>query len=135
MDQQKSQILAPISIGELADKLTILWLKRRDFTGEKQVHAQHEYDLLLAVEEKFIPVDHPLYEKYLDLYNPLQDVNKQLWDVEDKIRELDKQLDFGENFIAEARSVYFLNNKRSVLKSRINKLFGSDIIEQKSYVD
>lgn len=69
------------------------------------------------------------------LYEDLIGVNLQLWNVEDKIRELEKEHNFEEEFISLARSVYHLNDERFSLKNKINVLTDSDIQEVKQYID
>jgi ABC-type phosphate transport system auxiliary subunit len=68
-----------------------------------------------------------------ELYQRLYAVNMLLWDVEDKLRELEKNINFGIDFIESAREVYKLNDKRADIKKELNKLYQSDIIEEKSY--
>ena len=65
----------------------------------------------------------------------MKEVNEKLWEVEDELRILESQQDFGQEFIEKARSVYFLNDHRAALKKAINKATGSAIVETKSYVD
>ena len=59
----------------------------------------------------------------------------KLWDIEDKIRDLEKNKVFDKKFIELARLVYFTNDKRSEIKKDINKLLNSEIVEEKSYSD
>ena len=63
----------------------------------------------------------------------LKEVNEKLWMIEDDIRNCERQKDFSDGFIRLARAVYFNNDDRARLKRRINKLFGSPLIEEKSY--
>jgi hypothetical protein len=63
----------------------------------------------------------------------LYEVNCQLWDIEDLIRDLERKKEFGDDFISTARSVYFINDKRSELKREINIKTSSGLIEEKSY--
>jgi hypothetical protein len=56
-----------------------------------------------------------------------------LWDVEDALRDCERALDFGSQFVELARSVYFTNDERAAVKRRINELIGSRIVEEKSY--
>jgi hypothetical protein len=63
----------------------------------------------------------------------LKELNVQLWEIEDEIRELETRGDFGERFIALARSVYLTNDRRAALKAQISRDFGSEIVETKSY--
>ena len=65
--------------------------------------------------------------------NSLSQINKKLWDIEDKIRYKEKIKKFDKEFIELARNVYFTNDKRSRIKREINEAFGSTIIKEKSY--
>jgi len=118
-----------VSNGEIADKLTIIEIKLENIKDEKKlVNLKAEFDVLDEAVGKIIAKDHPLYQELLT-------INKQLWDIEDRIRELEKAKDFGPEFIEVARSVYFTNDKRSDVKRKINELTGSSLIEEKSYED
>ena len=74
-------------------------------------------------------------KKIKTLFESLKTVNEKLWEVEDKLRICEKNKDFGQNFIKLAREVYFTNDKRSKIKSEINKFLGSSIKEIKQYVN
>ena len=80
-----------------------------------------------------------LKDRIIDLTNlqmlrqQLKEINMELWHIEDKIRELEKNKLFKTEFITLARSVYFTNDKRSKIKKKINELLNSDIMEEKSY--
>ena len=63
----------------------------------------------------------------------LTEVNKELWNIEDSIRECERQKDFGDKFIQLARSVYIKNDRRAEIKKEINLLTNSGIVEEKSY--
>ena len=63
----------------------------------------------------------------------LKQINKKLWDIEDKIRDKEKNKKFDQQFIELARNVYFTNDERSRIKRNINQFFGSQIIEEKFY--
>jgi hypothetical protein len=63
----------------------------------------------------------------------LKRINQQLWDIEDKIRDKERNKSFDAEFIQLARSVYITNDERSRIKKRINETLGSDLIEEKSY--
>jgi hypothetical protein len=60
-------------------------------------------------------------------------VNERLWQVEDELRECERDEDFGTRFIELARSVYHQNDERAALKRRINALLGATSGEQKVY--
>jgi hypothetical protein len=116
-----------VSNGEIIDKLTIIQIKLERIKDKaKLANLQKEYDELIGASSSIIPLDHPLY---IALY----EVNCELWDIEDRIRDLERIKDFGEEFISTARAVYFRNDKRSEIKREINLTTSSGLIEEKSY--
>ena len=123
------EILAPISLGELVDKITILELKVQALKGEALMRADKELHLLLGILEtlkiKFNPDD--------SLINRLREINRNLWEIEDLIREKENASSFGDEFIRLARSVYLENDKRAELKRIINYKYGSILSEEKIY--
>ena len=126
------EILTPISPGELLDKLTILTIKLENITdAAKRANVQIEHDLLSKVADDGIPKS----EQITALNDALLAVNKELWDIEDDIRDCERADDFGAEFIRLARAVYVTNDKRADLKKQINTALGSDIVEEKSYAD
>ena len=122
-----STILAPISIGELIDKITILEIKQIYMTGIKLKNINKEMKLL-----KNILQDNNL-EINIDLIKKLKKVNKKLWEIEDNIRIKERNQEFDEEFIELARSVYIENDKRASIKKEINQRYNSDLVEEKSY--
>lgn len=120
-------LLIPVSIGEVVDKLTILTLKRRCLQGDALEHVNREYALLQQV---FMPLAAQVPEA---LQQELQQVNAELWGVEEAIRACDRRGDFGAAFVALARRVYQLNDRRAAIKRAINLASGSGLVEQKSY--
>lgn len=123
-------LYAPISHGELSDKLTILSLKLQRITDEDQrQNVVAEHAALSALVAQHLWADPGL----ADLTEQLAEVNAALWDVEDALRICETKGDFGEGFIALARSVYRLNDQRSALKRKISRWCGSTILEEKSY--
>jgi len=122
-------ILVPISVGELMDKITILEIKSERIKNSSQLaNIAHELDALRAV--RLGKIDRVMLDR---LRSELKRVNAELWDVEDSIRECDARGDFGDEFIGYARAVYRLNDERSRLKKAINLASGSRLIEEKSY--
>jgi hypothetical protein len=116
-----------VSNGEIIDKLTIIQIKLERITEkEKLVNLKKEYDSLFISASSIISLNDPLY---IELYK----VNCELWDIEDKIRDLERNKNFGEDFISTARAVYFKNDLRSKLKREINIKTSSGLIEEKSY--
>lgn len=123
-------ITIPVSVGELIDKYTILQIKRSKVSPDKLLKVQHEIQTLTPQVGKFIIID-----TINTLYEDLIGVNTQLWDVEDKIRRLEKDKLFNDEFVGLARAVYHLNDERFAIKNKINMLTDSDIQEVKQYID
>lgn len=124
-------IITPISVGELLDKLSILSIKKNRLTNpDKLFQVEKEFTLLYELSTQFLTV-----KDYFNLYDDLVLINTKLWEIEDKLRVREKNKNFGEGFIALARSVYYTNDMRFELKNKINLLSNSQIQEQKSYED
>ena len=122
-----SLILAPISIGELFDKISILEIKESKIKGDKLKNVKNViFELKNIVKKNKLTLNKELLER-------LKDTNSKLWDIEDKLRVKEKENKFADEFTNLARSVYFNNDKRASIKMEINLLFNSHIIEEKSY--
>ena len=121
-------IYAPISIGELADKISILRIKCDLLTGQPRNNATHELHLLIEI---FDSLESNLIDP--SQLRRLQLVNRELWDVENALRKHEDIALFDHDFIALARSVYRLNDERAKIKRLINEASGSQLIEEKSY--
>lgn len=120
----------PVSWGELFDKLTILEIKQaRIDDPQKLANIDRELEALRAVYSESALPGAALQE----LIDELRRTNEALWEIEDDIRTCERNKDFSERFIELARSVYQTNDKRADLKLRINRLLGSELIEEKSY--
>jgi hypothetical protein len=121
---------APIAIGELIDKITILEIKVERFSDvAKTRNAQAELTLLCARRHQVVPKS-----PRLDVLTAhLKAVNERIWDLEDAIRDCERRADFGPDFVAVARSIYRTNDERAAAKRQINIELGSDLIEEKSY--
>lgn len=118
-----------ISNGELVDKLSILEIKLIKIQdSEKLKNIHKEYSMLEKAASQIIKRNDPLYKQLLD-------INQKLWEIEDRIRELEKNKDFGKDFIETARMVYFNNDLRAKIKQKINLKTNSDLFEEKSYED
>jgi hypothetical protein len=116
-----------VSNGEIIDKLTIIQIKLERIKDKaKLVNLQKEYNELFDVSASIISTSDALY---ISLY----EVNCELWDIEDHIRDLERKKDFSEDFISTARAVYIKNDKRSELKREINIKTSSGLMEEKSY--
>ena len=124
-------ISTPVSVGELVDKISILHIKNINIKDvEKIKFIKEELALLNHTLDKHVNRDD--IQEYLDA---LIEINSKLWVIEDDIRDCERNKNFDQKFIELARSVYFTNDKRSDVKLDINKKFGSQIIEVKSYED
>lgn len=114
-------IKTSISIGELLDKISILQIKSQ-FTDNPYVIKEKEHLIQIAKENK-------VYNQ--DFLNQLLEVNSKLWTIEDKLRELEEEHVFDDEFISNARLVYITNDKRSVIKKEINEKYNSTYREIK----
>ena len=124
------EIRVPLSVGEPVDKLTILDIKAaRIADAARRANVLREQELLRETVAREVPASAELDALTLDL----RSVNEALWIIEDEIRDLERAKDFGARFIELARAVYITNDKRAALKKAINRLVGSDIVEEKSY--
>ena len=122
-----SSILAPVSLGELIDKITILEIKQIHMTGIKLKNVDKELKLLKnTLQDTSLEID-------IDLINNLKEVNKKLWEIEDNIRIKESNQKFDKEFIQLARSVYKENDKRASIKKEINQKYNSELVEEKSY--
>ncbi|MBC2714644.1 MAG: hypothetical protein HF978_04975 [Desulfobacteraceae bacterium] len=119
-----------VSIGELVDKVSILSIKLRKIKNmEKLKNIQKEYDILVkSMDAEGIDVTS-------DEFTRLEEINLKLWDIEDRIRLKEVSKAFDDEFIELARSVYFINDDRAAVKKEINLKFGSDLVEEKEYVE
>ena len=116
-----------VSSGEIVDKLTILALKKKYITNEKQLeNIQKEYLYLLDIV--FMQLNISKQD-----YNELLAINEELWHIEDDIRDKERRSEFDEVFIELARAVYITNDERAAVKRRINEYYGSEFVEEKSY--
>ena len=127
-----SEILVPVSFGELLDKIAILQIKSERIGDEaKLANVRKE---LSALEKTWMA--HPATVKDIArLRRELKEVNERLWVIEDNIRLKEKAQAFDDEFIQLARSVYFENDTRARIKKDINLALGSAYVEEKSYQD
>ena len=121
------EVQIPVPVGELVDKITILQIKAKRFSGEALSNVQRELALLEGVLAG-CGVELPN-----ELVDALSEINQRLWTIEDDIREQEANGCFDDRFIALARSVYRCNDQRAALKRQINTTTGSHLIEEKGY--
>ena len=122
-----------VSNGELLDKISILELKML------KIKDKEKLDNILTEFNSLNPLCVVLFEQFgsklQKLYLQLAKVNGKLWDIEDWIRDCERENRFDKEFIELARSVYITNDERSKLKKEINILTESILTEEKSYKD
>lgn len=118
----------PVSIGELFDKYSILEIKHMKIKNHiKLTHIKKELDFLKQYIQK--------YNLDIKIYYELKNINLELWEIEDQLRNKEKLQIFDDTFIQLARNVYFTNDKRAEIKKNINIIFKSEIVEIKDYVN
>ncbi|HEX4181132.1 MAG TPA: DUF6165 family protein [Caulobacteraceae bacterium] len=122
-------ILAPISAGELVDKITILRVKAERIDEAKKANVLKELGLLEALAAEALPQT-PALEA---LVAELTGINAALWDIEEGKRDCERRQDFGPEFVRLARAVYLENDRRAAIKRAINEATGSELVEEKSY--
>jgi len=115
-----------VSNGEIIDKLSIIRIKIRHITDQAKLDN-------LTKEQTELQAASTLIDCTNRMYFDLSNVNDQLWDAEERIRDLEARGDFGYDFIQTARSIYKLNDERSAFKRIINEATNSDFVEEKSY--
>ncbi|MCH8553022.1 MAG: DUF6165 family protein [Natronospirillum sp.] len=122
----------PVSLGEMVDKITILEIKTRHIKdAAKLKNVQHELDVLSERLNQLLDTDG--LQTLQPLKGKLGEINQKLWNIEDDIRDCERQKDFGDTFVQLARAVYFTNDERAAVKKDINLAFGSELVEEKSY--
>lgn len=127
-----SEILAPVSFGELLDKIAILQIKsERMRDPAKLANVRNELEAL----ERTWAAHAASKQDIAELRAGLKAVNERLWVIEDDIRDKEAAQAFDAGFIELARSVYFQNDERARLKKAINLALGSSYVEEKSYAD
>jgi hypothetical protein len=124
-------IQIPVSVGELIDKLSILYIKQTMISDNSKLEfINKEFELLYNFSSSYLND-----EKLLDLYHQLVNVNTILWKIEDELRIIESQNIFDNKFIELSRLVYKNNDIRFTIKNTINQLTNSEIQEQKDYVN
>lgn len=130
--ESMNEIQIPISPGELLDKITILQIKAERISDPTKVaNVKTELDLLSTIWNETVVADNELSA----LTAELKSVNEALWEIEDDIRDEERNKRFGERFIELARAVYVTNDERANAKKKVNLHLNSTIVEEKSYQD
>ncbi len=123
-------VMIPVSWGELFDKVTILQIKAERMQDPDKVRNVRKE---LAELETVLKTAEPLDGAVVDAMNGLRLANSRLWDIEDEIRDCERERRFDQEFIKLARAVYYTNDERAALKKKLNLLLGSELVEEKSY--
>ena len=122
-------IKIPVSVGEIIDKLSILHVKQLKISNEEKLeYVNKEFELLYNISSYYLN-----NQEIENLYHQLVEINKKLWDIEDKLRVIESENNFDSTFIELARKVYFTNDERFRLKNEINLITSSEIREMKDY--
>jgi len=128
-----SEISAPVSPGELIDKITILEIKQERIKDvDKVKNVNLELELLESLWDGSVYQSSALVVKKRA---ELKSINEELWVIEDDLRLKESKAEFDQDFIELARSVYLTNDRRASVKREINLEVGSKLIEEKSYQD
>jgi len=123
-------ISIPVSIGEMIDKLSILQVKKIKVKDETKLeYINKEFELLYNFSSEYL--NNPETDS---IYHKLVSDNTDLWEIEDKLRIMEKEKNFDNEFVSLARKVYFTNDERFRLKNEINLVTKSEIREVKEYV-
>ena len=123
-------ISIPVSIGEMIDKLSILQVKKNKVKDKTKLEfVDKEFELLYNFSSEYLN-----NSKTELIYHQLVSVNTNLWEIEDMLRVMEKEKNFGDEFVSSARKVYFTNDERFRLKNEINLITESEIREVKEYV-
>lgn len=125
-------ISVPISVGELVDKITILEIKLERMRNAIQLANVGKELALLSDILNGLSSDTPEVEIHK---TELKRINEELWEIEDEIRVLERDKNFGDRFVELARAVYVTNDRRAAVKKTINAALGSELTEEKSYAD
>ena len=123
-------VTIPVSVGEIIDKLSILQVKKNKISDKTKLEfVNKEFEILQNLSSVYLN-----NIEIESLYNQLVEINSSLWDIEDKLRVIEKEKRFEGEFISLARKVYFTNDERFRLKNEINLITSSEIREVKDYV-
>jgi hypothetical protein len=127
-----SLISAPVSHGELIDKITILEIKSERMTdASKLANVRDELQLLEGLWSRDPATRTDIAAERAELKR----INEALWEIEDEIRVKERDQAFDARFVELARAVYHTNDRRAAVKRAINVKLGSRLVEEKSYQD
>ena len=121
-------ILCEISLGELLDKLSILYIKRKKIADQTKLKHVN-----LEIQKLENTLTGLTINNYQELLSELETINLKLWVIEDDIRDKERKKEFDQEFISLARAVYITNDQRFECKNKINQKYSSTLVEVKSY--
>ena len=120
------------SFGEFLDKITILEIKAERISDTAKLENINR-ELTLLRNSWTV---HPASKTDIsDEMARLKAINEKLWEIEDDIRDKERNKAFDQEFIELARAVYFTNDERAAVKRELNLKLGSELVEEKSYAD
>ena len=125
-------IKVEVSVGEFLDKVTILEIKSERIEDvAKLENVNKELKLLQDIwrTSEFAKAD------ISDEMGRLKAINEKIWEIEDDIRDKERDRNFDQQFIELARAVYYSNDERAAIKKELNLKLGSGLVEEKSYSD
>jgi Family of unknown function (DUF6165) len=128
--------MAPISVGELYDKISILEIKLMHVgdNAEKRANIETELAELIEIRRNLkLPDSLNKRAELEQTYQELKTTNLAIWKIEDSIRQHEKTQNFDMSFIAFARQIYINNDLRAEIKKKINTSMHSHIVEEKIY--
>ena len=122
------KVFAPISVGELVDKITILDIKLKEITSPIKLNniRREREELTLIYDQLNLP---DIRTQEQELYT----TNLELWHIENYKRACEHNARFDQSFIDAARNVYLKNDARARIKREINLICGSTIVEEKQH--
>jgi hypothetical protein len=133
-------VYVPISIGDLWDKITILNIKKEEYTANMDANPLNskkiEYVETELSELMKIIVDIPVVGPVNEVVSNLKEVNHMIWRNEEVVRTYGPNgKPYDDEFIRLVTQVHQGNKDRCQYKLDINMLYGSYIVETKSYVN
>jgi len=119
-----------VSNGEIVDKFTILQIKKEKITNPIALaNVAKEWEMLVPIVVDIVDE----YDNGSHHHAKLLRINTELWEIEDKLRVLEDEYLFKDEFIQLARRVYKVNDTRAQVKKEINLMTNSKLVEEKFY--
>jgi len=116
-------LLLPVSLGEAIDKLTILDIKYDKIKDNRKNEVKIEFDMLYEKLKDLI-------EKYNLYYKIMKQINLDIWNMMDLLRDSDIS---NEDYLIKCKECIEANDIRFRIKNKINFVSNSILKEQKGY--